>query len=190
MSNDMLSRVRRNHALEHATIHVLTERNKGFSAQGNSTPKGFNLNIYGQLEDDEVSAAVEDAFRRLKEGEKRLAVHPNCGTVLLTMASLATFSALAAFGIEQKRLKRSTLNLATIIGALPTTIMAVLISLIVAKPIGIFLQERYTVEGDLGNLQVVSIQKVQPSLITRLFQLLLGQARNNDVQAYRIETVD
>ena len=190
MSNDMLSRVRRNHALEHATIHVLTERNKGFSAQGNATPKGFNLNIYGRLEDDEVSIAVEDAFRRLKEGEKRLAVHPNCGTVLLTTASLATLSALTAFGIEQKRQKRSTLNLATIFGALPTTILAVLISLIVSKPLGIFLQEQYTVESDLGNLQVVSIRKVRPSLITRLFQILLGQARNNDVLAYRIETVD
>ena len=46
MSNDLIDRTRRNHALEHATIHVLSEHHKGFSAQGNSTPNGFNLNIY------------------------------------------------------------------------------------------------------------------------------------------------
>ena len=38
MSNDLIDRTRRNHALEHASINVLSERHKGFSAQGNSAP--------------------------------------------------------------------------------------------------------------------------------------------------------
>ena len=100
MANELIERIRRNHALEHATIHVLSEQHKGFSAQGNSTPKGFNINIYGPVTENDVVKAVEEAFQRLHAGENRLAVHPNCGTVLLTMASMATLSAIATFGLE------------------------------------------------------------------------------------------
>ena len=189
MSNDLIDRTRRNHALEHATIHVLSEQHKGFSAQGNSTPKGFNLNIYGSVTEDDVVKAVEEAFQRLHAGEERLAVHPNCGTVLLTMASLAAVSALATFGLEQKRQKRSGFNLSVFLGALPSTILAVTIALIAARPIGIMLQDKFTVDGGLADLRVTSIRQVQPSLITRFFQLLLGQARNDEVNAYRIDTV-
>jgi hypothetical protein len=189
MSNEIIDRTRRNHALEHATIHILSEHHKGFSAQGNSTPKGFNLNIYGSITEDEVSEAVEEAFQRLHAGEERLAVHPNCGTVLLTMASLASLSAVATFGLEQRRQKRSNINLAVLLGALPSTILAVTIALIAARPIGIALQDRFTVDSELADLRVTSIRRVRPSLVTRVFQLLLGQARSNEVNAYRIDTV-
>ena len=189
MTNPMLSRIRRNHALEHASIHVLTEKHKGFSAQGNATTSGFNLNIYGRVEDEAVSQAVQEAYDRLQGGEKNLAVHPNCGTVLLTTASVATLSVLTTFGIEQQRQKKKKgLRLPVVIGSLPTAIMVATLSLIAAKPLGIYLQERYTVESDLGGMMVVSIERVQPSLITRVFQLLLGQAKNNEVQAFKIET--
>ena len=189
MSNDLIDRVRRNHALEHATIHVLSEQHKGFSAQGNSTPNGFNLNIYGPVSTDDVVKSVEEAFQRLHAGESRLAVHPNCGTVLLTMASMATLSAIAVFGLEQRRQKRTTLNISVFLGALPSTILAVTIALIVARPIGITLQDKFTVDGDLADMRVTSIRKVRPSLVTRIFQLLLGQARSDEVNAYKIETV-
>lgn len=190
MSNDLIDRTRRNHALEHATIHVLTEKHKGFSAQGNSTPKGFNLNIYGAIKEEEVAEAVEEAFQRLHAGEEQLAVHPNCGTVLLTMASLAAIAAVGTFGLEQRRQKRAQFSLSVFLGALPSTILAVTIALIAARPLGITLQDRFTVDGKLADLRVTSIRKVQPSLITRLFQLLLGQARNDEVNAYRIDTVN
>jgi len=189
MANDLIDRIRRNHALEHATIHVLSEQHKGFSAQGNSTPKGFNLNIYGPVTEKDVVKAVEEAFQRLHAGENRLAVHPNCGTVLLTMASLATFSAITVFGLEQRRQKRAGFNFSVFLGALPSTVLAVTIALIVARPIGITLQDKFTVDSELADMRVTSIRKVRPSLITRVFQVLLGQVRSDEVNAYKIETV-
>ena len=78
-----ISRVRRNHGLEHATIHVLSEKHKNFSAQGNSDHRGFHLNIYGSIPEEAIIHAVEEAYQRMIAGEKELAVHPNSGPVLL-----------------------------------------------------------------------------------------------------------
>ena len=49
MITGTIARIRRNHGLEHATIHVLSEGHKRFSAQGNSDHRGFHLNIYGDV---------------------------------------------------------------------------------------------------------------------------------------------
>lgn len=182
-----ISRVRRNHGLEHATIHVLSERHKNFSAQGNSNASGFYLNIYGDISDTAVADAVQEAHRRMKAGHHHLAVHPNCGTVLLTTAVLATVAAQAVFVIEQRRQRAASLG-AVLLNSLPTAVMAVVGSLIVSKPLGVELQARYTVEGDLGELQISQIRRITPSPITRLFQLLLTGGQATAV-AYKIDTV-
>ena len=184
-----LSRIRRNHGLEHATIHVLSEKHRNFSAQGNSDHRGFHLNIYGNITEEDVYNAVEEAYTRMKNGEHHLAVHPNCGTVLLTTATMATLTAVTTFGLEQKRQKGSSMSLSVLANALPTAVLAVVISLIVSRPLGVQLQAKYTVEGDLGNMQLVSVRKIEPSPITRLFQFLLTAGRGNlQATAYKIET--
>ena len=104
---DTITLVRQNHALEHATINVLSEKHKSFSAQGNSTQRGFNLNIYGKIGEEEVVGAVEEAFGRLQQGEEKLALHPNCGTVLLTTATLAVLAVQATLSLEQRRQRRA-----------------------------------------------------------------------------------
>ena len=58
MLTTIISRIRRNHGLEHATIHVLSEKHRNFSAQGNSDYGGFNLNIYGDI--------AEEAFGNIR----------------------------------------------------------------------------------------------------------------------------
>lgn len=189
MLNTTISRTRRNHGLEHATIHVLTEKYNNFSAQGNSTHRGFYLNIYGDLPEGAVEKAVHEAHRRMKGGEHDLAVHPNCGTVLLTTATMAALSAQAVFGLEQFRQKKPGFSPSVLFNALPTAILAVVVSLILSRPLGIHLQARYTTEGDLGNLEIERIQKIRPSLITRLFQMLLTVGRPLKATAYRIDTI-
>jgi hypothetical protein len=173
-----VSRIRRNHGLEHATIHVLAEKFKNFSAQGNSDHRGFHLNVYGNIPEEAVYGAVQEAHQRMKDGEKELAVHPNCGTVLLTTAAMATLAAQATFTLEQKRQRRSGVDLSVLVGGLPTAVLAVVLALIVSRPLGIYLQAKYTTEGDLGDLQITSIRKINPSPITRLFQLLLTGGNN------------
>lgn len=189
MFGQIMSRIRRNHGLEHATIHVLSEKHTNFSAQGHSGHRGFHLNIYGNIGEQEIIQAVEEAYSRMKKGESQLAVHPNCGTVLLTTATLATLAAQLAFGMEQKRQNRSQNDVWVWLGALPTAVLAVVLSLIVSRPLGLYLQANYTTEGNLGDLELVRIAPVQPSLTTRVFQLLLTGG-NTAVQtnSYFVET--
>lgn len=187
---NVFSRIKRNHGLEHATIHVLSERNKRFSAQGNSDHRGFHLNIYGDVTAAEVDAAVGEAYRRLNAGERNLAVHPNCGTVLVTTAALATLAAQTMFALESWRTPRDErIRPAALANALPGAIVAVVGALIVGRPLGIHLQERYTVDGDLRDLQVASVSEVPPSLVTRLFHLLLtGGNRDLRAKSYFVRT--
>lgn len=191
MTNFILSRIRRNHGLEHATIHVLSEKFKGFSAQGNSDHRGFNLNVYGDISEKDVFAAVEEAYDRMKQGEHHLAVHPNCGTVLLTMATMAAMAAQLPFSLaEKQRDEKGGSAAASFLNVLPSAVLAVVASLIVSKPIGVHLQAKYTVEGDLKEMQLLRMKKVTPNPITGLFKLLLtGNQDQMKSAAYRIDTI-
>lgn len=186
----VISRIRRNHGLEHATIHVLSERYKRFSAQGNSDHRGFHLNIYGDVTEAEVGEAVAEAHLRLNAGEHNLAVHPNCGTVLVTTAALATLAAQTVLTYENWREpKGGRVRPSSLLNALPGAIIAVAGALIVGRPLGIHLQERYTVDGDIRDLQVVSVRQVSPSLVTRFFQLLLtGNNPSLQARSYQVKT--
>ena len=111
------------------------------------------------------------------------------GTVLLTTATMATLAAQTTFSLERRRQDRPFLNLAVFLGALPMAILAVTVAIIASRPVGMTFQRRYTVDPHLGDLQVTSIRAVSPSPVTRLFQLLLGQAKNEQTPSYRIETI-
>jgi hypothetical protein len=57
--------------------------------------------------------------------------------------------------------------------------------------LGVQLQARFTTEGDLGELQIRSIRRIPPSIITRLFQILLtGGSKTLTARSYKIETIN
>lgn len=189
MLTELIRRTKRNHGLEHATIHVLSEKHKGFTAQGNSTPRGFHLNVYGDLSEADVAAAVAEAHARLRGGEHNLAVHPNCGTVLVTTATLTTLSAMGMMALGERREPPGQAKATTAFNALPGALVAVLAALIVSRPLGVQLQARYTVDGNIRDLRVDSVQRVPPSLIGRLFHLLLaGGSKRLPQSSYLITT--
>ena len=189
MFEQTISRVRRNHGLEHATIHVLTEKYKQFSAQGNSDPGGFSLNIYGDISELQVETAVQEAYQRMKNGEHGLAVHPNCGTALLTTATMATLAAQLVFGLEHRRQGSSSNKWSVLFTALPSAVLMVVLAIIVSRPLGLQLQQRFTTQGDLGEMQLVQVRSVSPSIVTRIFHFLLaGGRKSHQPRAYRIET--
>jgi hypothetical protein len=86
--------LRQVHALEHATVWVLSEFSHGPSPSiaaendskdnellgGMSTDQGFYL--YGQVDTVYLRQAVHQALQRITTGEWSLAVHPRCGTNL------------------------------------------------------------------------------------------------------------
>lgn len=75
--------LRQVHALEHATVWILSEAQKSSSMSeqligGLSTEQGFYL--YGDLNHTNLQRAVTTALQRLTSGEWNLALHPRCGT--------------------------------------------------------------------------------------------------------------
>jgi len=143
-----LSRVRRNHGLEHATLHVLSKRFSGKNLAGHSDSKGFWL--LGDVTTENVEAAVQEALQRMKAGEENLAVHPNCGTNFATAGTMAGLAgATAMFGVGPR--KRDKLDRMALAATLAT------LALMFAQPVGLFIQKYFTTSGVPGSLEVVEI---------------------------------
>ncbi len=151
LSSGSFSRLRRNHGLEHASIHMLSRNNPRRAVAGYSDPGGFWL--LGDLSLEEIQAAVSEALRRMRAGERSLAIHPNCGTNLVTTAvSTGLAGALAMSGTRSDRERLDRLPLAAVLAAG---------ALIFARPLGTRLQQLVTTSGDPGNLEVIEIRPVQ-----------------------------
>src|SRR4030065_2087683 len=83
----IISRIRRNHGLEHATLHILANYLPHTMLAGHSDVGGFW--IIGDVPSETLHVAVQEAITRLRDGANSLAIHPNCGTNYAAMGSLA-----------------------------------------------------------------------------------------------------
>ena len=86
--------VRKNHALEHATVAVLLERGVSPPLGGYSLPNGFI--IWAKAAPGDVSNAAHEALQLLEEGHSDLAVSSYCGTNFVAAALLGGLAALVA----------------------------------------------------------------------------------------------
>ncbi len=163
----LLAAVRRNHALEHATLNVLSERylhavqaaslregdsdgspaRDGPRLAARSDWNGFT--IYGPADTEALADAALIALQRLQAGEGQLAIHPRCGTNVsagVLLAGVASYAALS--GRRKSRLTRA-LQLGLGLGA----------ALTLAQPLGRKLQEHVTTSLDVGRLRVTGVQR-------------------------------
>ncbi len=137
---------RRNHALEHATLHMLA-RGHRIRMAGHSNPTGFFL--LGDLPTQDVWIAATEALERLREGESELAIHEGCGTNLATNALFgATFSWFALRGTKSNAMRILLIPIAVVFGV---------VGVLIARPLGPKLQRYVTTEADMGNMQIVDI---------------------------------
>jgi hypothetical protein len=144
------SRTRRNHALEHATLQVLAEKLPHLKAAGYSDPQGFWL--IGDLQTQQVEEAVGQASARLQGGEHSLAIHPHCGTNLVTTGFLAgSFAWLGMLGAGRTWRDRFE--------RWPVVVTLVTLAMVVAQPLGPYLQQRVTTSAATQGLQIVNIQR-------------------------------
>ena len=73
MLTKLIGSVRRNHALEHATISILMGRlGPDTRLVGRATSNGFY--IYGNVPSEDVEVSAEQGLSRLRAGESVLAV--------------------------------------------------------------------------------------------------------------------
>ena len=146
-----IQRTRRNHGLEHATIHVLGD--KRYRLSGRSDDGGFVL--LGEVPTEAVEAAVSEALRRMRGGEHSLAVHPNCGTNLLTTGFLTSMVGILGLG---GRSRTDSFN------RLPYVMLLMMVAILYSQPLGMNLQKYFTTEGDPGDLQILSVKRSEVRL--------------------------
>lgn len=137
---------RRNHALEHATLHMLAHTHTGTMA-GHSNPTGFFL--FGNFSTQDIWAAATEALERLRGGESGLAIHAGCGTNMATTALLA-----GTFAWSVLRLAKSTLMKILL---MPLAVFLGVVGFLISRPLGPVLQQRITTEANMGNLQIIDI---------------------------------
>lgn len=142
----LVKRVRQNHGLEHATIHMLNRQN--YILSGRASLGGFV--IMGDVPTEKIEAAATDALSRLKKGQRRLAIHPNCGTNLVTAGLMSTSIAAVGFiGTDRRRAWER----------FPFVMVFMMLASLYATPVGMVVQEHITTEGDPGAMQVVRVKK-------------------------------
>lgn len=147
----VISRVRRNHGLEHATITLLSQRFPARPFSGYSTPGGFF--ILGDVPTDDLRAAALQALARLSHGERGLAVHEHCGTNLVVSGFLA--GGLAWLGVAGARSRRDQVE------RLPLALTLAVVGLLVAQPLGPAIQARITTSGDPQGLTIAGVVPIR-----------------------------
>ncbi len=160
------SRVRRNHALEHATLQVMAEKNPRLRMAGYSDPNGFWL--VGEADTAEIEESAQQALERLRGGESTLAIHPHCGTNLVTTSLLAGAAAwigmLGAGRTTRDRLER-----------LPMVISLVTLTMMASQPLGPYVQEHVTTSASPQGMERMQILKIE-------------RAQRGDVPLHRVLT--
>ncbi len=150
----LVSETRRNHALEHATIHLLSARFPKLGMAGHSNPTGFFL--IGDLPTEQVRAAVGEALTRLQQGESHLAIHPGCGTNYVVTGALgALFASIGMIGTRSAHQRW---------GRFPLLMALSVLAFAVAPRLGSALQKRVTTQPDPGGLTIVDVYPVSKSV--------------------------
>jgi membrane protein implicated in regulation of membrane protease activity len=142
--------LRRNHALEHATIVVMMQREPGRRFNGFSDDDGFF--VLGVRSTDDGDGAAREALKRLRAGEKGLAIHRNCGTTIVAANMLAAVFFLAAMGVG---LYLEWPLYLLILGS-------VALSLLLRVPLSLLLQRFVTTDSDLSNAEVGWVEPARP----------------------------
>jgi hypothetical protein len=145
-------RRRRNLALEHATAHILEQQyGRRLPMGGFAERDGFR--IHGPAQPNAVLAAAEEGLARLKRGETQLALHPHCGTMIVSgqlISAVTFFVTLLA------------LRSFTFPAVLLAMVVAIVAARTLARPLGFFLQRTLTTNLDVQGLHIDRIDARLP----------------------------
>ncbi len=141
-----LDAIRRNHALEHATVAVLMARHGPTRLAGRASSDGFF--ILSDLDSDELGSCAGEALERLQRGEAFLAISPLCGTNIAVTGLLA---AAAATGVLASGSRRDRF---------PNAFTAAMLGVLAAQPLGRIVQKHITTLPDLQGIEITGTRPV------------------------------
>jgi hypothetical protein len=146
MLKRLVNTVRRNHALEHATITLMLARQGPMRVVGRAGTDGFY--VYANVAKERLEEYAHEALARLQRGESGLAVTPLCGTNIAVAGVLAGAAGFLAIG-DRKGLD-----------GMGRAITAAMLAMLAAQPVGRLIQKHYTTSPDLEGVRIVSVEAV------------------------------
>ncbi|MCB0076982.1 MAG: hypothetical protein KDD73_06115 [Anaerolineales bacterium] len=144
----LVGKTRRVHAIEHATITLLSQRHPNTSMAGRSNSRGFWF--YGDIDEKELVATTKEAIAKL-QGQPTLAIHPNCGTNMAVsgvMTGAAAFLASLPWHANDRKIDR-----------LPRAIIAATFAALFSQPAGLAVQKGYTTSPAVEGLTVGKVKQ-------------------------------
>jgi hypothetical protein len=146
MISTFVGNVRRNHALEHATVSLLLAKlGPDIRLVGRAVNDGFY--IYGDIPTAALQECANEGLARMKRGEAFWAVTPLCGTNIATAGIVASLASMAVVG-NGRRSERA-----------PNAMMAGIIAVLLSQPLGRLLQKHVTTSADLANTTIVGVER-------------------------------
>jgi len=140
------SAVRQNHALEHATIVLLSKALPDIRLAGVSFAAGFF--VFGDVPTEAVKPAADQALNRLRNGEPEMAIHERCGT---NLAVAGILTGLSAMSVAKLRRPYNTFN---------NVVLASTAALVVARPLGLLVQKYFTTRTPNKSMYVKGVRKM------------------------------
>ena len=138
-------RIRQNHALEHATITVLSDRIPDLRVSARSNSDGFT--IFGDVDLGQLRIALDEALSRLLAGEAELAIHPNCGTNLAVGVTMVTIGTMLGMASTHTRTRVATAAASSVAGWAA------------ARPLGEYVQRHFPTLPDRRGVRVTEIAR-------------------------------
>ncbi len=142
-------RLRKNHALEHATINVLEERYDYRQLAGYAEDEGFF--ILGLQNPEQVERAAREGLKRLQRGESELVIHDRCGTTI-TAANLASAVIFLL------------LLLLSGMFTLWTMLAAVVLANFMGPALGRFMQRNITTTAQVDEVEIIGTKTDRPGM--------------------------
>ena len=138
--------VRENHALEHATIVLLSKRFPDVRFSGVSFATGFF--VFGDVPTEVIRPTAENALSRLRGGEPEMAIHERCGT---NLAVAGILTGLASMAVARMRKPYNNAN---------NVILASTAALVVARPLGLLVQRFITTRTPSRTMEIRGVRKL------------------------------
>jgi hypothetical protein len=138
--------VKQNHALEHATIVLLSRKYPDVRFAGISFAAGFF--VFGDVPTESILPAAQEALTLLRTTSPELAIHERCGTNLAVTAMLTGLSAMTV-----ARMRRPY-------GSLNNVILATMGAMIASRPLGLTVQRYITTQTPNPSMTITDVRSL------------------------------
>jgi hypothetical protein len=136
--------VKQNHALEHATIVLLSRQFPNVRLAGVSFAAGFF--VFGDLPTEAILPAAGEALELLRTTSPGMAIHERCGT---NLAVTGILTGLTAMTVSKLRRPFNAAN---------NVIMATTAALIIARPLGMAVQRYVTTQTPNASMTITGVK--------------------------------